>query len=675
VSEFLSFAVLGIPYGCVFALMAIGLVLTYETSGVFNLAFGAQAYVAAIVFYKAVGAGWPKWLAFLVAVLVVSPAIGVTLDRILFRHVRTAPVLVKLISALGVLIAIPAAVQLVVGNEAYLAPPTLLFSPSTVYMHLWGVPINGTQMSIVIVTMAAVLGIALLFHFTKIGLRMRAMAESPRMIQLAGVDSEAVGALTWALSSTLAGLAGVLLAAPLGQINSLDFTNLLVAGIAAAAAGSLRSLPYTFFGGIGIGIAQQLLSGYLPSGSVLSSGMRYAFPFVALVVFLLVMPGLKHSWRRTRDPLAVVDPPPPPLSTTIRTASLDKFMRRGLWVVTGLFVVSSLTWVPDNWLLVLILGLAASIIFLSITVLTGMSGQISLCQMTFAGTGAFMAGQLAAHFNVSLLVGILIGAAAAAALGALIALPALRLGGLALAIATLAFGFLADNIGFQYSWAGNGVTGLNIPRPQLGPIDFNSDRAFFVLTLLVLLAVAGLVKLLGRGTTGRYLDAMRGSELASAAIGININRWKVVVFAFSAGIAGVGGAMYATALGSVSSANFNTVLSLVFMVVVVTTGVSTIEGAVQAGMAIEIVKQILTYLPSKWANLLEIIFGAGAITYALHPEGIVEYEKRRFIEYFNSFRGGRGGPSAERTSGRGEGLPDAFGSAAAGAGAGLGRGG
>jgi branched-subunit amino acid ABC-type transport system permease component len=674
VTEFLSFAVLGIPYGCVFALMAIGLVLTYETSGVFNLAFGAQAYAAAVVFYKAVGAGWPKWLAFVVAVLVVSPAIGVTLDRILFRHVRTAPVLVKLVSALGVLIAIPAAVQLIVGNQIFLAPPVLLFSPSNVYLHLWGVPINGTQLSVVIVTAAAVLGIALLFHFTKIGLRMRAMAESPRMVQLAGVDSEAVGALTWALSSALAGLAGVLLAAPLGHINPLDFTNLLVAGIAAAAAGSLRSLPYTFAGGIGIGIAQQLLSGYLPSGSVLSSGMLYAFPFIALVVFLLVMPGLKRSWRQTRDPLAVVDPPPPPLSTSIRTASLDSFMRRGLWVLLAAFVISSLTWVPDDWLLVLILGLAASIIFLSITVLTGMSGQISLCQMTFAGAGAFTAGQLAAHFNVSLLAGVLIGGFVAAALGALIALPALRLGGLALAIATLAFGFLADNIGFQYSWSGNGTTGVNIPRPQLGPIDFNSDRAYFVLTLLVLLAVAGLVKLLRRGTTGRYLDAMRGSELASVAIGININRWKVVVFAFSAGIAGVGGVMYGTALGSVSSANFNTLLSLLFVVVVVTTGVSTIEGAIQAGMAVEIVRQILTYLPSKWANLLEVIFGAGAITYALHPEGIVEYEKRRFIEYFNSFRGGRGGRGDDRSAGD-EALPNAFGSAAAGAGAGIGRGG
>lgn len=645
-TQFLSLTVLGVPYGCVWALMAIGLVLTYETSGVFNLAFGAQAYAAAIVFYKAVAAGWPKWLAFVAAVLVVSPAIGLTLDRILFRHVRTAPVLVKLVSALGVLITVPAVVQLIVGNGQFIAPPVLFLDPAGTYLHIASVPVNGTQLSIVIVTAAAVLGIALLFHFTRIGLRMRAMAESPRMIQLAGIDSERVGALTWALSSTLAGLAGVLLAAPLGNIQPLDFTDLLVGGIAAAAAGSLRSLPYTFAGGIGIGIAQQLLSGYLPSGSILSSGMQYSFPFVALVVFLLVMPGLRRSWRRTEDPLAVVDPPPPPLSTAIRTAVLDRFMRRGLVLVLVAFVVSALTWVPDPWVVKLTLGLAASVIFLSITVLTGMSGQISLCQMAFAGAGAFTAGQLAVHFNVSVLAGILIGGAVAAALGALIAVPALRLGGLALAIATLAFGFLADNIGFQYSWAGNGLTGVNVPRPQLGMINFTSNRSYFVLTLLVLAAVAGLVKLLRRGTTGRYLEAMRGSELASAAIGIDINRWKVVVFAVSAGIAGVGGALYAGAEGNVSGANFNTLLSLIFIVVVVTTGVTSVEGAVQAGLAFEIVTKLLTYLPAKWGNLLQILFGAGAITYALHPEGIVEYEKRHFIERFNAVQSRRGARSS-----------------------------
>jgi branched-chain amino acid transport system permease protein len=648
VTEFLSFAILGVPYGCVFGLMAIGLVLTYQTSGVFNLAFGAQAYAAALVFYKASAAGWPKWLCFVVAVLVVSPALGVTMDRLLFRHVRSAPVLVKLVAALGVLIAVPSLIQLLFPTGQNLAPPSVLLGPSTVYFHVAGAPIDGTELSTVVVTSLAVLGLALMLHFTQIGLRMRAMAESSRMVQLTGVNADRVGALTWALSSLLAGLAGVLLAPPLGRVAPLDFTDLLVAAIAAAAAGGLVSLPITFGGAVAMGVAQQLLGGYLPSGSVLSSGLRYAFPFVVLVVLLLFVPGLRRRWGSSNDPLSVVDPPPPPLASSIRDRATERLMRVGWRLLLVGFVVSCLTWVPDDWLLVFIYGVALSVVCCSITLLTGMSGQISLCQMAFAGAGAFAAGQLAMHFDVSVLVGILIGGVVAACLGSLVALPALRLGGLALAIATLAFGFLADSIGFQYSWSGNGDNGVTVPRPRIGPVDFTSDRTFLLLALVVLAVVVMVLRLVRKGTIGRYLAALRGSELATLAIGVDVNFLKVTVFALSAGIAGVGGALFASAQGSAVPSNFNTLLSLVLMVVVVTTGVHTVEGAIQAGMAYEIVLQLLGYLPSRWVYLLQVIFGAGAITYAMHPEGIVELEKRRWMERLARLRdpGDRSAPGA-----------------------------
>jgi branched-chain amino acid transport system permease protein len=638
-TELLSFTILGVPYGCVFALMAIGLVLTYQTSGVFNLAFGAQAYVAALVYYKGVGAGWPKWLAFVVAVLIVSPGLGLASDRLLFRHVRSAPILVKLVAALGLLVAMPSLVQILFPGGSYYNPPSVLLGPATVYFHLADVPVDGTELSTVVVATLAVLGLALLLRFTQVGLRMRAMAESPRMVQLTGVSSERVGAMSWALSSLLAGLAGVLLAPPLGGINYLDFTDLLVgAGIAAAAAGSLTNLPLTFAGGIAIGIGQELLGGYLPSGSVLSSGISDAFPFVVLVVLLLCMPGLRRRWATDRDPLAAVDPPPPPLAAAIRGRSMERFMQVGWRVLVAAFVLSAITWVPDNWLSVFTLGVALSVICLSITLLTGMSGQISLCQMAFAGAGAFTAGQLAAHLDLSVLIGMLVGGLVAALLGALVALPALRLGGLALAIATLAFGLLADHIGFQYSWSGNGDAGVTVPRPRIATIDFSSDRSFFLLALAVLVVAATVVGLVRRGTTGRYLAAMRGSELGAASLGINLNRLKIVVFALSAGIAGVGGALFASAEGQASTASFSTILSLVLVLVVVTTGVHTVEGAIQAGVAFEVITQLLSYLSPRWANLLQVVFGAGAITYALHPEGIVELEKRRFIERFDRLR-------------------------------------
>jgi ABC-type branched-subunit amino acid transport system permease subunit len=293
---------------------------------------------------------------------------------------------------------------------------------------------------------------------------------------------------------------------------------------------------------------------------------------------------------------------------------------------------------PGNWTFTLTQGLAYSIIFLSIVLLTGMSGQISLCQAAFAGIGAFTCAQLVSHFGISVLLGIVAGGAVAAVVGVVVAMPALRLGGLALALATLAFGLLADNVGFQFPWSGNGDSGVNIPRPQLGSLNFTSGKAFFVLAFVLLIACAAVVLAIRQGTTGRELAAMRGSELAAASIGTNLAKLKITVFAVAAALAGVGGALYGSLQGTVSPNDFNSFLSLVFMVVVVTTGVYTVQGAIQAGMAYVILYQVLDYLPSEWRNLFPILFGLGAVTYALHPEGVVEWQKRRVVEVVVSWR-------------------------------------
>ncbi len=636
-TQFLSYAIPGLSYGCVFALMAVGLVLTYQTSGVFNLAYGAQAYASALVFYVCVNAGWPIWAGFLVAVVVVAPLLGLAMDRFLYRYIRSAPVLVKLVSALGMLIAIPSVLQLIFGNQQRLSPPSLWLPPSSVYFHFANDAINGTELSTVIVTLAVVLLLSLMSHFTQLGLRMRAMAESPRMVQLAGVNSERVGVAIWVLSSFLAGLAGVLLAPLFADLQPLNFTDLLVAAIAAAALGSLTSLPLAFWGGIGLGVVQELLGGYLPSGSVLSSGLRPALPFAVLLALLLLVPGRRERWFH-EDPLAACDPPPPPIAATVGGHGFDRLFRLVGWAAVGVFFVSCLTWVPGNWTFTLTQGLAFSVVFLSIVLLTGMSGQISLCQATFAGIGAFTCAQLATHFGLSVLVGIAVGGVVAALVGVVVALPALRLGGLALALATLAFGLLADNVAFQYSWSGNGDSGVSIPRPQIGSLSFASGKAFFVLAFLVLAICAGVVYAIRRGTTGRELAAMRGSELASVSIGMNLAKLKIIVFALAAALAGIGGALYGSLQGTVSPNDFNSLLSLVFMVVVVTTGVYTVEGAIEAGMSYVILYQLLDYLPSQWRDLFPILFGVGAITYALHPEGVVEWQKRRLIERVVAWR-------------------------------------
>ncbi|MHB8438901.1 MAG: ABC transporter permease [Acidimicrobiales bacterium] len=629
----LTYALPGVPYGCDFALMALGLVITFRATGVCNLAFGAQAFAAAFVFTLLVQAqGLPLWAAFAVAVLAVSPLLGLALDRFLFRFIPTASVTAKVVCSAGLLIAIPQALPIFFGSTPRLNPPTLWLSPSTVEFHIGSTPINGGEVSTTVITVGVALAVMLLFRFTPFGLQMRAVVESRRLAQLRGVDAPRVSAAAWALSSTIAGLAGVLQLPLIAQLipqDPLQFTTLLVAGLTAAALASFRSVPLALGAAVGLGVAENVVQGYLPAGA-LSQAVVPAFPFVVLVATLLAHPGLR-SLDRSRDPLSGIDPPPAPPAVTVRDRRLVLPMRWGWRALVVAFVISGLTWVPGFWVTSFDQGVVLAIVFLSITLITGMSGQLSLCQATFAGVGAFTAGQLAVHFGLSVLVGALVGAVIAAAAGGIIALAALRISGLLLTLVTLAFALFADQFLFEYSWSGGGLSGVAVPRPRIGPFDFGDDRTFLLLALVVLSAVAGLVVLVQRGTTGRFLAATRGSTVGAASIGISLTRARVTVFCMSAGVAGLGGALYGSLYHTVAASNFTYVYSLAFVVVVITTGTRTVEGAMQAGMAYAVIATALTYFPLRLAGIEPILFAVGAMTYAAHPEGIVEYQKSKWL--------------------------------------------
>jgi branched-chain amino acid transport system permease protein len=283
------------------------------------------------------------------------------------------------------------------------------------------------------------------------------------------------------------------------------------------------------------------------------------------------------------------------------------------------------------WLLLATQAVVLSTIFVSIVVITGMAGQISLCQATFAAIGAFTTAQLVSNYNVSVLLTIVAGAVLAAIVGALLAVPVLRLGGIYLALATFAFALMFESIFVPLGWVGGGVNPIKVPRPVIGPIDFASNKSFFFLCLGVLTVVGVLVIFVRNGTTGRFLDALRGSETAAQAIGINPARARILAFALSAGIAGLGGGLMATSVGFAQPADYASFLGLYWVVLVVTLGSRTVEGAIQAGIGFVIVDEILKRIGinSSWEPIL---FGLGAITYARHPEGILEFQKRQSLE-------------------------------------------
>jgi branched-chain amino acid transport system permease protein len=651
----------GTPPGTVYALIGLGFVLTYKTSGVFNLAFGAQAYISAAMFFKARdGWGWSIVPALILSVFVLAPAIGLTLERLIFRNLRTATAVSKLVIAIGLSVALPALFELAANYSpvAGRTPTGIVPNGASVFYDPLGVyPFSRDELAQILVAFTAMLGLAAVFRYTAAGLAMRGVVESPRMTELAGIPADRISALAWSISSIFAGLAGVLIAPRFNTLISTDFFTLVIVAIAAAAVGKLVSLPGALVGGMALGWFIAIFNTFLPRWAdehswlePFKDNLTPSLPLVVLFGILVLSPSIRRS-TETKDPLSGVDPPPPALAAATRHPTLTMQTRLFGIVFLGTMAFLVFTQADVRWVRRVSEAVILATIYLSITVITGLAGQISLCQGAFGAIGAFSVFQMADRWEMSVLLAAVIGACIAAAVGALVSLPVLRLGGVWLAIATLAFAFFFDAVMVKFSWVGGGTTallsGTRVPRPVLGPWDFGeSDKAFLALAIVVFVIVSIAVIQLREGTIGRTLRALRGSEVASESIGISPAKARIVAFAVSGFIAGLGGAMLAMLEGNVNySKNFSPLAALFWLVLVVSLSARTVEGAAQAGAAFSLFSPVVLegnlfawilrseervpwFFPisAKWRFIL---FGLTAIQFARHPEGMLEFGKRR----------------------------------------------
>lgn len=646
----------GLPPGAVYALVALGFVLTYKTSGVFNLAFGAQAYVSAAMYFKMrLEWEWPILPAVVLSVVVLAPLLGLLLERLIFRHLRTASALPKLVVAIGLSVAIPSLFDVIAGFESVggRTPEGVAPDGANVFYDPFGVyAFSRDELVAMAVAVVATLALGALFRFSAIGLRMRAVVESARMTELNGIAADRVSAFAWALSSLFAGVAGVLIAPRFNTLAAPDFFHLVVVAIAAAAIGKLVSLPMALVGGLGLGIFIAEMNTFLPRWSEsqswlepLQDNLTPAVPFLVLFGVLVFVPAIRRS-RDAGDPLAGVDPPP----ASVGTVAIDRrtVLRNRLIGVVFLVAVGSvvLTRGDQVWLFLVTQAVVIATIYLSITVITGMAGQISLCQGAFAATGAFTVFQLVERYEMSVIPAAFIGGIIAAVMGAVLSLPIRRLGGVWTAIATLAFAYFFDSVAVKLPFVGGGDTsllqGTIVPRPVIGPFDLANDKSFLVFATVVLVVVALAVNALKHGTFGRTLVALRGSEVGAQSIGISPGRVRLLAFAISGFIAAIGGAMLAMQQENVNYGNnFSPFAALFWVVIVVTLGARSITGAVQAaasfalfdtlvlkgqllGWILRSPERVPDFFPisGKWVFIL---FGLGAIQFARHPEGIVEY--------------------------------------------------
>lgn len=563
-TELLSLALAGAVSGGLYALMAAGLVLTYQTSGVFNVGHGAVAFVTAVVFYicnqptSNGGLGLPTPVAAVIAVVLFAPLLGLALDVLLFRRLASTPESTRLVGAIGVLIALPAGFLLLVDfvNEVFgqslptvtgdagTSPPGLGPAPPHVYTITRGVTVNSDQVAVLVAATLAAVGLWVLMRHTRLGLETRAGVDRPALARLRGIDTVRSSRIVWALASMMAGLAGVLIA-PLFDLSALTFNMIVFTSFTAAVAARLRSVPLALAGGVTLGVIQNLVNGYAPDVLAEISGFRSSVPFILLFVLMFFLPA------KGREAGTVAEEAPP----TDPRDDLPGWRRRLPWgIALAVLVIYGAAFADTYWTSLLNRGLVLGLVFLSFVVVTGLGGMVNLAQAAFVTVSGFTVGWLVNHqwpSTVPVLMingrftfwlALIVAVAVTAAVGVLVALPSLRLGGLALALATLALAFVGDRLVFQLQDVRNGSAGWSVRRPRYGPVDLGDDTTLFLVLVVLVLVMAWLVGNLQRSATGRAVLALRSSPVAAATSGIDPVRTKLVLFAVSAGIAGFAGA-------------------------------------------------------------------------------------------------------------------------------------
>lgn len=628
----LGFALTGLVSGALYALMASGLVLSYAATGVLNFAQGAIGFVAALTYFELnSGLHWPIVPSAILAIGVLAPGLGWVLHRLMFDRLSRSGETAQIVATIGLLVALPALalwlVQTMTNDFGWNLPSTVAqatvpgLGPSPVqYFHPGGgITIDSNQ--VVTFVAAALTAVALWAVMTRsrLGLSMRATSDRREMAVLRGIDSGKSSAVAWMLSSAMAGLAGVL-AAPLLGLDSNGFTLLLFQSATAAVFGMFRSIPLTFLAGLLLGVVQNLVAGYATFAKNIP-GFGTAVPVLLLFVGLLLL-----NRDRGRVAGSVNDDVPPP----DYLADLPRWRRILPWAVsTAVLLVYLFTVASQFWLGILAQGFGFSIILLSFVLVTGIGGMVSFAQATFVTAAALTTGLLytkGVPFGLALVAGV----GVATILGMLVAIPALRLGGRILALATLALALLGDSLLFQLSGFTNSGLGWDYPQVAIGPLMFSDART----AVICLLVMTGLITLvignLTKSASGRAMLAVRSAPAAAATSGLSATKAKLTLFAVSAAIAGFGGIIYATFNGRAGATDFPALTGFLWLAVVVTQGVRRPSGAIVAGLLTAVVPQLLSYVTSS-SYVPAILFGLGGMVLARQPDGaMAQFAEQRY---------------------------------------------
>jgi branched-chain amino acid transport system permease protein len=566
----------GIAFGAVSSLSAIGVVLTYKATGVFNFAHGAIALLAAYLLWQLNGDwGWPLAVAAPLVLLVVCPAIGLGLERLVFRplQARRASTSEKLVATLGVLTLILGAIFGIWGREVRgdtTAPVPRLLPANPLWTRI-GFDTEELGRALLVVLVGA--GLFALLHFTFLGTRIRAVVDRRELAQLASIDANRVAGLSWALGATLAGLTGVLLAPPALEPTRLIL--LVIETFSVAVMARLVSLPLAVATGIGLlGVGNALVNEIqLSDANFAGRALVQLKPNLSVILLFAAL----LLYRRLDEVGEAAS-----TGSGLVSASIGRRVRRVPPAVPVLVAAAVLLplFLDEFDMVYAHQGVAMAVIFASIVTITGFSGHITLGQASIAGLGAFFSARAVNALGVPVVVGMLVGGAVALLAGLVAGYPALRRRGLFLGLTTLSLALLIFRFVLDSPLFNGGPGGLVVRRPAA----FRGPWAFYWFEL----AVAGAMFLLARnvrsGPLGRILGAMRDSETAARSVGIDLRRYKLFIFAVSSFMAGVGGALLVQAQGAWDSNTFQPLFGLFWFTAVIVAGVSSLSGAALAAV-------------------------------------------------------------------------------------------
>ena len=469
----LQFVIAGLVLGGIYAIASAGLVITYTSSGILNFAFGALAYfIARFYYYLHTQENWSIVLAAIVSIVIAAPALGVLLYAVLFRHLRLAAPLIKVVATIGLLVAIPSLATLIFGDQPIQQAPGLAPEPVHVF-HFLGVPVTLDQVIVYVCVLVTVVVGAVVLRYTDVGLKVRAMVDSPAMTDLSGTNPTAISVGVWAVSTFFAGLAGVL-AAPIIGLDPNNFTLLIAASFAAVVAAKLRNLPVAVGVALLMGIATSLFQRYLPPASAWTSEIIDAVPFIVIAVVLFYnlvrrgRVGETEVWGGALD-RAITPQGESRLAgsteSVVETASLNFFGKYAGPLALMVVAVALPLMLSGYWVGLTAQAFAYGVIFLSWTIVTGEGGMLWLCQITFAGVGALTTAQLANNHGWPIVGAVLVGGLVALVMGVIVGFLSIRLGDLYVALVTLTFGLLMENLVFTLPTFVNQGLGLTLTRP------------------------------------------------------------------------------------------------------------------------------------------------------------------------------------------------------------------